>query len=85
MLLILGIWIAVLPYLGFPIFWKNLLFVATGLSIVYFSYILYKEHKIITKQNKTVKKEFENFSENRELIEEQEEKYIENQNETENQ
>lgn len=58
--LISGVWVAVLPYLGFPIFWKNLLFVLSGLGIVYFSYLLFKEYKAKEEEEKT----FDNFAEN---------------------
>ena len=58
--LILGTWIAVLPYLGFPSSWKNVLFTITGLILIYFSYTMYKNSKI--RENKT--KNFDNFSEN---------------------
>jgi len=59
-LLFLGIWVAVLPYLGFPSSWKSILFTISGLGLIYFSYIFYKESKADEKQAKT----FENFSEN---------------------
>lgn len=59
-LMILGIWIAVLPYLGFPNFWKNILFNLTGLGLVGFSYLLYKDFKKSTDQ----KEDFDNFTEN---------------------
>jgi len=63
-LLILGIWVAILPYLGFPIFWKNILFTLTGLGLIYFGYILYKEAKIKENPNK----KFDSFSENHDFI-----------------
>jgi hypothetical protein len=59
-LLFLGIWIAILPYLGFPYSWKNILLTITGLGIVYISYTLYRNYKIQENQEKT----FDNFSEN---------------------
>ena len=59
-LLFLGIWVAVLPYLGFPSSWKSILFSASGMALVYYSYVLYKESKAKDKQEKT----FDNFSEN---------------------
>ncbi|HEV7701839.1 MAG TPA: hypothetical protein VGO63_00105 [Candidatus Paceibacterota bacterium] len=55
-LLILGVWVAVLPYLGFPYSWKNILFTLSGLAIIYFSYSLYKEYK--TKNNFDATKTF---------------------------
>ncbi len=59
-LLILGIWIALLPYLGFPYSWKNILFTLSGLGLIYLSYVLYKEYKT----GETEEKSSNNFSEN---------------------
>jgi len=60
-LLIIGIWVAVLPYLGFPSSWKDVLFTISGLGLIYFSYMLYNESKAEEiKEEKT----FDNFSEN---------------------
>lgn len=58
MFLISGVWIAVLPYLGFPSFWKNILITLSGLVVAYLSYLIYQEQK------KEVT--YDNFSENRE-------------------
>jgi len=59
--LILGIWITVLPYLGFPYSWKDILTTLSGLGLIYVSYMLYRELKIgEIKEEKT----FDNFSEN---------------------
>lgn len=59
--LILGIWIMILPYLGFPYSWKDILITLSGLGLIYLSFTLYQESKI-----KEIKKEktFDNFSEN---------------------
>jgi len=59
-LLISGTWVAILPYLGIPYSWKNILFTITGLGLIYFSYVLYKNYKLTEKQKKT----FDNFREN---------------------
>ena len=60
-LLVLGIWMAILPYLGFPYSWKDVLETLSGLGLIAVSYFLYKEFKMKeVKQEKT----FENFSEN---------------------
>ncbi len=59
-LLFIGIWTAVLPYLGFPSLWKNILFSVTGLGLIYLSYTLYAEYK----QKEGVEKVFDNFAEN---------------------
>lgn len=52
--LFLGIWVAILPYLGFPYSWKNILFTLSGLSLIYLSYIMRKENKA---QEESAKKE----------------------------
>jgi len=60
--LALGTWLAVLPYLGFPYSWKDNLTTLSGLALIYVSFLLYKEFKI-----KEIKEEktFDNFSENK--------------------
>lgn len=59
MFLILGVWVAILPYLGFPYSWKSVLSVLTGLAIIYLSYTMYLDYK---KENSA--EEFDNFREN---------------------
>jgi hypothetical protein len=59
--LILGIWVAILPYLGFPDSWKTVLFTLSGLGLVYLSILMFKENK---KVEKTAEQIFDNFSEN---------------------
>ena len=66
-LLFLGIWVAVLPYLGFPYSWKETLFTISGLGLIYFSYMLYQESKAEEVKDlpaQAEKKTFDNFSEN---------------------
>ncbi|MEA3399275.1 MAG: hypothetical protein U9R00_02040 [Patescibacteria group bacterium] len=46
-LFFLGLWVAILPFLGFPKNFKNILFIATGLGIMYIGYILYHKNKKI--------------------------------------
>jgi len=60
MLLILGVWVTVLSYLGFPYSWKDVLFTLSGLVVVYFSYTMYRE----SKEKEGSVKTFENFREN---------------------
>ena len=52
-LLVLGIWVTVLSYLGFPYSWKDTLFTISGLGLIYFSYVLYKEYKVKENKEKT--------------------------------
>jgi len=59
-ILTFGIWVALLPWLGFPYSWKDILFTITGLALIYFSFVVYQENKI----KETKKKTFDNFSEN---------------------
>lgn len=66
-LLFLGIWVAVLPYLGFPYSWKDTLFTISGLGLIYVSYMLYQESKTEEVEDPSAqaeKKTFDNFSEN---------------------
>ncbi len=57
-LLIAGVWIALLPYMGFPVLWKNILFTISGGYLVFMSYQLYRAKQALNKEI------FENFSEN---------------------
>ena len=61
-LLFLGIWVTILPYLGFPYSWKDIIIVLCGLGLIYISYMLYKESKI---KETTAEKTFDNFRENK--------------------
>lgn len=61
-ILALGIWITILPYLGFPYALKNILLSASGLGIVYLGYILNKSLRM--SETGTEEKKFDNFSEN---------------------
>lgn len=59
--LFLSIWITILPYLGFPYSWKDILTTFSGIGLFYVSFMLYKESKIgEIKKEKT----FDNFKEN---------------------
>lgn len=60
--LILGIFVAILPYLGFPYSWKDVLETLSGLAIAYTAYMLYRELKA---GESASEKTFENFSENK--------------------
>jgi hypothetical protein len=61
--LTIGVWVAILPFLGFPMGIKNILFVLTGLLIIYLSYGLYLE----SKKKGEEKESFDSFSENKDF------------------
>lgn len=42
-IIILAIWIIILPFLGFPSFWRTLLLVLSGLGIVFYTFMLRSE------------------------------------------
>jgi hypothetical protein len=44
-LFIIGLWVIILPFLGFPTNWRKALFVITGVAIVYLAYLFYLEVK----------------------------------------
>ncbi len=45
-LLILGVWLMILPFLGFPDLWKTILIVATGLTVTYLSALIWKQVRV---------------------------------------
>lgn len=63
-LFILGIWVALLPFLGFPRTWKNLLFVITGLGLIYLSYLLRKEREGVAPQAKPKEEKSDTYTDN---------------------
>lgn len=67
MLLILGIWLAILPYLGFPYSWKDTLVTVSGLFLMFLSYLIYLESRNKDRKIET----FDNFRENRNFDENQ--------------
>ena len=44
-LFIIGLWVIVLPFLGFPNSWRKVLFLITGVAIMYLAYLFYIEVK----------------------------------------
>lgn len=70
-ILFIGVWVAVLPALRFPFLIKNILYILTGLILIYISLLIYKKYK---NENLTHKKQFDNFSENFDFEEIKEEK-----------
>ena len=61
-LLILGVWVTILPFLGFPSDWKSTFFVLTGLSLIYLSYIFYQEFRSRIPKDKEMKTFTDNIS-----------------------
>ena len=45
-LFIIGIWVAILSFLGFPSGWRKVLFLITGIAIMYLAYLFYIEVKV---------------------------------------
>lgn len=39
----IAIWIIILPFLGFPSFWRTLLLVLSGLGIIFYTFMLRSE------------------------------------------
>ncbi len=58
----LGVWIIVLPFLGFPESWKSVLFVLTGIVLAYVGALLYKRVHVDA-QSHSVETEAETFTE----------------------
>ncbi len=59
--LVLSVWLVLLPFLGFPYSWKDIMTTLSGLILVYLSYLSLKEEKIKRGEES---KTFDNFSEN---------------------
>ncbi|ETB63697.1 TPA: hypothetical protein DIC38_03120 [Candidatus Nomurabacteria bacterium] len=60
-LFIMGFWVALLPFLGFPNNWRKILFIITGLLLIYLSYLFYLETK---RRIKKTREDTENFVDN---------------------
>lgn len=63
LILILGIIVALLPYLGIPYLFKNILFTLIGIAVAFFAYLLYRLHSNVSKDVDPKEQVFENFSE----------------------
>ena len=44
-LFLIGLWVVILPFLGFPNSWREVFFVITGLAIIYLAYLFNLEAK----------------------------------------
>ena len=42
-IIVLGLWVAVMPFLGFPGFWEMVIFVISGLAIAAITFMLRRE------------------------------------------
>jgi hypothetical protein len=59
-LLVLGVWMAILPFLGFPFSWKDVLTTLTGLGLIYLGYLIFLDYK----KGEHKKETFDSFKEN---------------------
>lgn len=57
-LLILGLWVAIFPFLGFERIGRQILLVITGLAIMYLSYLFYLEVRARLKNDNSSSKTF---------------------------
>lgn len=60
-LFLIGLWVIILPYLGFPNNWRKVLFLVSGLAIIYLAYLFYLETK--ARLSKIIKQD-QNFVDN---------------------
>lgn len=57
-LFIIGLWVAILSFLGFPNSWRKVLFLITGVSIMYLAYLFYLEVKVRLAKDESNSKTF---------------------------
>jgi hypothetical protein len=57
-LFIIGLWIILLPFSGFPSMWRTLFFVVTGLVVLYIAYLFYTQAKKNIPQSENHSKTF---------------------------
>lgn len=57
-LFFIGIWVAILPYLGFFESWRRVLYIITGVGLVYLAYLFYTESKARTGKDENRVKSF---------------------------
>ena len=57
-LLIIGVWVAILPFLGFTNNMRKVLFLITGIAIMYLAYLFYLEFKVRTEKDISHNKSF---------------------------
>lgn len=57
-LFIIGIWMAILPYLGFYESWRKVMFIITGIGLIYIAYLFYTEAKARLSKDDVITKSF---------------------------
>lgn len=57
-LFIIGLWVIILPFLGFTNMGRKILFLITGLAIIYLAYLFYLEYKLRISKDTTHNKTF---------------------------
>jgi hypothetical protein len=67
-LCILGMWVAVLSFLGFPNAWRQAFFVLTGLALIYLGYLFYLETRTRRLKSDLESKTFVDNIENKEQL-----------------
>ncbi|MCH7530068.1 hypothetical protein IIB50_03060 [Patescibacteria group bacterium] len=68
-IIVLGIWIAIVPFLGFPGFWETIIYVASGLGVVLMTFLLRRDiilyvSRITDRQRKSTDVYVENRADN---------------------
>ncbi len=53
-LFIIGLWVIILPFLGFTNIWRQILFTISGLAIIYLAYLFYLEYKSRSKKEEVI-------------------------------
>lgn len=57
-LFIIGLWVIILPFLGFPESWRKVFFIITGLMLFYLGYLFYTEAKNRVSKIEVIAKSF---------------------------
>ncbi len=57
-LFIIGIWVAVLPYLGVFDSWRKIMLIVTGIGIIYLAYLFNTEVRARLVKNENLEKTF---------------------------
>ncbi len=57
-LFIFGIWVAILPYLGFFESWRKILFILTGVGLIYLAYLFNIEARVRLSKSENSEKSF---------------------------